>query len=86
MAYFNSLKDEKPDNFIDQKIPLNEYDRLEMSEREVYEATCREGRPYVSVWVLCVCGGPPVVTHVPQNGCMCVECVCVCVCEHNTSR
>ncbi|XP_064393719.1 prolyl 4-hydroxylase subunit alpha-1-like isoform X2 [Halichondria panicea] len=46
MAYFNTLKDEKPDDFIDQEIPMNEDDRLEMSEREIYEATCREGRPY----------------------------------------
>ncbi len=50
MAYFNRLKDDKPDEFIDQEIPIYEHDRLEMSEREIYEATCREGRPYVSVW------------------------------------
>ena len=50
MAYFNRLKDDKPDDFIDQEIPIYEHDRLEMSEREIYEATCREGRPYVSVW------------------------------------
>ncbi len=50
LAYFDRTKAEKPDEFIDQEVPQYKNDRLDMSESDVYEATCREGRPYVSGW------------------------------------
>ena len=68
LAYFDRQKIEKPDEFIDQEVAKYEYDRLDMTEREIYEATCREGKPYVSVCV-CVC----VYVCVCVRGCMCEE-------------
>ena len=49
MAVLNGLKEQSPEQFIDEQLPYYEYDTMNMGEREVYEATCREGRPYVSV-------------------------------------
>ncbi|XP_064394086.1 prolyl 4-hydroxylase subunit alpha-2-like [Halichondria panicea] len=46
MAVLNGLKEQSPEQFIDEQLPYYEYDTMNMGEREVYEATCREGRPY----------------------------------------
>ncbi len=35
------------EEILDDQL-LYEYDTMDMTEREVYEATCREGKPYVS--------------------------------------
>ncbi len=49
IAILNELKEQSPEQFVDDQLPYYEYDSMNMGERENYEATCREGRPYVSV-------------------------------------
>ena len=50
MQYFESLRDDTPEDFIDAEMapPPTGTDRLEPSEKEEYEALCREGVPLVS--------------------------------------
>ena len=50
------MRSNRPDEFIDaeQAPPPTGTDRLEPSEKEAYEALCREGRPLVSYSVITV--------------------------------
>jgi hypothetical protein len=50
LAYFNDIQTNEPDKFIDAEMtpPPAGTDRLEPSEKEAYEALCREAKPLVS--------------------------------------
>ena len=49
LAYFEDIRANEPDKFIDAEIapPPTGTDRLEPTEKEAYEALCREARPLV---------------------------------------
>ena len=49
MAYFERVRRENPEQFIDEELEsmTDGSGRLDYSERELYEATCREGKPLV---------------------------------------
>ena len=49
LAYFEDTRTNEPDKFIDAEIapPPIGTDRLEPTEKEAYEALCREARPLV---------------------------------------
>ena len=50
--YFDDLRVNNPDQYDDKEfIEPKGTERLEPSEKEEYEALCREGKPYVSGWV-----------------------------------
>lgn len=50
LAYFEDIRASNPDKFIDAEMtpPPTGTDRLEPSEKEEYEALCREAKPLVS--------------------------------------
>ena len=50
LAYFDSIRSGDPEGFVDAELtpPPSGTDRLEPSEKEAYEALCREGVPLVS--------------------------------------
>lgn len=50
MAYFERVRAETPEQFIDEEMQMKSEGsgRLGYTETELYEATCREGRPLVS--------------------------------------
>ena len=50
MAFFENLRIENPDKFVDAEVEANSglSDRVDNTERKLYEAACREGTPVVS--------------------------------------
>ena len=50
LAYFKDVQASDPDKFVDAEItpPPSGTDRLQPSEKEAYEALCREAKPLVS--------------------------------------
>ena len=50
LAYFADVQANDPDKFIDAEMtpPPSGTDRLQPSEKEAYEALCREAKPLVS--------------------------------------
>ena len=52
MAYFENMQLENPEDFVDEEVTSSSSSRgsgrLSNTERDVYEATCREGEPLVS--------------------------------------
>jgi len=49
LAYFDRVRTESPSEFMDKEEVqrVSGSGRLDVSETELYEATCREGRPQV---------------------------------------
>ena len=49
MAYFEGLRTNDTENFVDAEVTSADKDSggLEYTERELYEATCREGKTLV---------------------------------------
>ena len=54
MAFFEGLRTNKADQFVDAEVVETSEGsgRLDDTERDVYEAMCREGRPLVRNCVL----------------------------------
>ena len=53
LAYFEDMRADNPDEFIDAQLtpPPSGTDRLEPDEKETYEALCREAKPLVSYYM-----------------------------------
>ena len=56
LAYFDDVRTNDPEKFIDTEMtpPPSGTDRLQPSEKEEYEALCREAKPLVSKISICM--------------------------------
>ena len=51
MAYFKRVLAEAPEQSTDEEVQIKSEGSLGHTERELYEATCREGQPLVSKYL-----------------------------------